>query len=212
MLCHLEYMNGSPESVLYILYFQRIRKKVSNLKSEKWLHLTFSILHPVFLAFSTSVHMPYWISWNTEHTDRDRRVLQTMGQSENPVSIWLILGSSIAQDKSQNHPLWFWSGLVIPTEGSMISKQKHYQNHQHCELLSMSHENQSGGRKKKRTFCSFYSSFHTNMRAESNCPNNSKACRSQTWPTSFITCLWKFPWIRVPAFVSFLHQTPKLGY
>lgn len=98
--------------------------------------------------------------------------------------LYAILNSCIAQDKRQNQAPWFWRELVIPIQGSMIGKQKHYQNLQHCELLSMNHENQSGEREKQEN-CLFLLIW-----VATNSPSNTNVYRSQTWPTSLLWSWW----------------------
>lgn len=118
--------------------------------------------------------MPYHISWNLRTGTAG--LCKPWGRARIPCP-YAILSSCIAQDKSQNQSPWFWRGLVIPVQGSMIGKQKHYQNLQHCELLSMNHENQSGEREKQEN-CLFLLIW-----AETNSPSNTNVYRSQTWPT-----------------------------
>lgn len=125
--------------------------------------------------------MPYHISWNLRKGTAG--IFKPWGRARKQCP-QAVLNSCIVQDKRQNQPQWVWRELGILIQRSMTGKQKHYQNLQHCELLSMNHENQSGEREKQEN-CLFLLIW-----AETNYPSNTYVYRSQNWPTSLLWNLW----------------------
>lgn len=153
-----------------------------------------------------SAHMPYHITWNLDN--ESRFVWQGFAGygREWEYSIHDSF-SALALNRVRTRITHSHFEGVAQIKGSTISKQKHYQNHQPCELLSMNHENQSGEKQEECPFISLI--LPSSIWAETI---KSSGLISFAL-TEFVTlCLWKSSLNKAPAFLFPPHQSPKPRY